>query len=80
VKTYEIKHLETGKVLQTVEADGFTVDGENGVVVFYTNGEFTSSKSNVAITQVSASTLIDEKRAPKPALVVPFPEAQCTKQ
>lgn len=79
MKHYEIKHLETAKVLLAIDADGFTVD-ENGIVIFYAEGEGLRSRNNVATTQVSSSVLIEEKRTPKPALVVPFPEEQCQKQ
>ena len=79
LKTYEIIHLETSKVLQVVEADGFTTD-EHGVVTFYKQPDKMLPRIDTAITQISASTLIVEKKTPQPALVVPFPEDQCTKQ
>ena len=76
MKTYEIIHLETGKVLQTRQADGFTVD-EHGIVIFYEQPDKMVPRNNVGTTQVSASTLVAEKKAPKPALVMPLPEEQC---
>ena len=79
MKTYEIIHLETGKVLQTRQADGFTVD-EHGIVIFYEQPDKLLPRTSVATTQISASTFVDEKKAPKPALVVPFPEEQCKKE
>ena len=79
MKTYEITHLETDKVLSTVEADGFIVD--EGVVLFYKDADtYKTGRINVAITQISVSTLIVEKKTPKPALVVPFQEEECTNQ
>jgi hypothetical protein len=81
MRTFEIIHLETGKALRTVEAEGFMVN-EQGVVTFYATEKIKSIPLayNVATTQVSSSTLIVEKVTPKPVLVMSSPEEQCTKQ
>jgi hypothetical protein len=72
MREYDIKSLETGTILGTVVADKFEVN-ESGVVKFIQHGGFPASLL-VATTQVSSSTLIVERIAPKPALVVPITE------
>lgn len=81
MKTYEIKSLDNGAILSSMEADGFTVD-EHGIVLFYKKSQFEAgqSKTYVGATQISASVLLFEKVTPIPGLVVPFPEASCQNQ
>jgi hypothetical protein len=89
LKTYEIKHLETGNVLSTIGAEGFSVS-ESGIVTFYDNEEkpvapvyrgtggpnTVKSKTTVAVTQVSTATLIIERPSIKLAPVVPITHHQ----
>ena len=82
---YQIKHLETGNVLETIAADSWKISEANGLVIFYREEETTATVSNrsgtiktsypkmttvvYAVTQVSPSTLIVKKPTEKPAVV-----------
>lgn len=81
---YDIRSLETGQILHTVVADGFSV-GDNGIVSFTSSEEHVRSTDFggppsttrvrlIATTQVSSSTIITKRTTPKPALVVPITE------
>lgn len=85
VNEYEITHLETGEILETISADGFTVS-DMGVISFYKYDGYAShvgdnrtrARAIFAVTQVSPSTLTVKKETPTP-VVVPF-TAPATKE
>ncbi len=66
LKTYSIIHLEMGRVLQEVKAEGFTL-ADNGMVVFHSSARSSDGvlkKYNNAVTQISTSILICEQGIP----------------